>query len=50
MSNLPPKLKTDLHPSKDPKVKKYHDAKYKIFRGLYEQQFSYRSTMAQALS
>ncbi|KAG4959074.1 hypothetical protein JHK87_035707 [Glycine soja] len=39
-----------IHPSKDPKVKKYHDAKYKIFRGLYEQQLSYRSAMAQALS
>ncbi|CAJ1941898.1 unnamed protein product [Sphenostylis stenocarpa] len=39
-----------IHPSKDPKVKKYHDAKYKIFRGLYEQQLSYRSMMAQALS
>ncbi|XP_028197347.1 FGGY carbohydrate kinase domain-containing protein-like isoform X2 [Glycine soja] len=39
-----------IHPSKDPKVRKYHDAKYKIFRGLYEQQLSYRSAMAQALS
>ncbi|TKY54600.1 FGGY carbohydrate kinase domain-containing protein [Spatholobus suberectus] len=39
-----------IHPSKDPKVKKYHDAKYKIFRGLYEQQLSYRSMMAQALA
>ncbi|KAG2407624.1 uncharacterized protein HKW66_Vig0024460 [Vigna angularis] len=39
-----------IHPSKDPKVKKYHDAKYKIFRGLYEQQLSYRSMIAQALS
>ncbi|KAJ7979490.1 FGGY carbohydrate kinase domain-containing protein [Quillaja saponaria] len=38
-----------IHPSKDPKVRKYHDAKYKIFRGLYEQQLSYRSMMAQAL-
>ncbi|KAI9192333.1 hypothetical protein LWI28_021365 [Acer negundo] len=39
-----------IHPSKDPKVKKYHDAKYSIFRGLYEQQVSQRSLMAQALS
>ncbi|KAI4335442.1 hypothetical protein L6164_014086 [Bauhinia variegata] len=39
-----------IHPSKDPKVKKYHDAKYKIFRGLYEQQLSHRSVMAQALA
>ncbi|KAK7388481.1 hypothetical protein VNO78_23297 [Psophocarpus tetragonolobus] len=39
-----------IHPSKDPKVKKYHEAKYKVFRGLYEQQLSYRSLMAQALS
>ncbi|KAF7838058.1 FGGY carbohydrate kinase domain-containing protein isoform X1 [Senna tora] len=39
-----------IHPSKDPKVKKYHDAKYNIFRGLYEQQLSYRSMMAQALA
>ncbi|XP_057415492.1 uncharacterized protein LOC130710296 [Lotus japonicus] len=39
-----------IHPSNDPKVKKYHDAKYKIFRGLYEQQLSHRSTMAQALA
>ncbi|XP_073151192.1 uncharacterized protein [Henckelia pumila] len=39
-----------VHPSKDPKVKKYHDAKYQIFRELYEQQLSIRSTMNQALS
>ncbi|KAJ3679222.1 hypothetical protein LUZ60_017233 [Juncus effusus] len=39
-----------IYPSEDPKVKKYHDAKYKIFRSLYEQQLSYRSIMAQALS
>ncbi|XP_075492479.1 uncharacterized protein LOC142530529 isoform X1 [Primulina tabacum] len=39
-----------VHPSKDPKVKKYHDAKYQIFRELYEQQLSMRSTMNQALS
>ncbi|CAK7344564.1 unnamed protein product [Dovyalis caffra] len=38
-----------IHPSKDPKVKKYHDAKYRIFRELYEQQLSQRSIMAQAL-
>ncbi|XP_027329565.1 FGGY carbohydrate kinase domain-containing protein isoform X2 [Abrus precatorius] len=39
-----------IHPSDDPKVKKYHDTKYKIFRSLYEQQLSYRSMMAQALA
>ncbi|KAM7268572.1 hypothetical protein ACFE04_010738 [Oxalis oulophora] len=39
-----------VHPSKDPKVKQYHDAKYRIFRDLYEQQQSQRSIMAQALS
>ncbi|XP_059459981.1 uncharacterized protein LOC132189317 [Corylus avellana] len=39
-----------IHPSKDPKVKKYHDAKYHIFRELYEQQLSHRSIIAQALA
>ncbi|OMO70687.1 Carbohydrate kinase, FGGY-related protein [Corchorus capsularis] len=39
-----------IHPSKDPRVKKYHDAKYSIFRQLYEQQLSQRSIMAQALA
>lgn len=39
-----------IHPSKDPKVKKYHDAKYQIFRELYARQLSYRSIMAQALA
>ncbi|XP_022755404.1 FGGY carbohydrate kinase domain-containing protein isoform X5 [Durio zibethinus] len=39
-----------IHPSKDPRVKKYHDAKYRIFRELYEQQLSQRSIMAQALA
>ncbi|KAF7154781.1 hypothetical protein RHSIM_Rhsim01G0007000 [Rhododendron simsii] len=39
-----------VHPSKDPKVRKYHDAKYRIFRELYEQQLSHRSIMAQALA
>lgn len=38
-----------IHPSKNPKVKKYHDAKYRIFHELYEQQLSQRSIMAQAL-
>lgn len=38
-----------IHPSNDPKVKKYHDAKYQIFRQLYEQQLSHRSTIAKAL-
>lgn len=39
-----------IHPSKDPKVKKYHDAKYRIFQELYEQQLSHRSIIAQALA
>ncbi|KAH7569356.1 hypothetical protein JRO89_XS06G0150400 [Xanthoceras sorbifolium] len=39
-----------IYPSKDPKVKQYHDVKYRIFRELYEQQVSQRSLMAQALS
>ncbi|KAK4605018.1 hypothetical protein RGQ29_013191 [Quercus rubra] len=39
-----------IHPSKDPKVKKFHDAKYRIFWELYEQQLSHRSIMAQALA
>ncbi|KAA8535566.1 hypothetical protein F0562_030548 [Nyssa sinensis] len=39
-----------VYPSKDPKVKKYHDAKYRIFRELYEQQLSQRSIMAEALA
>ncbi|XP_058226928.1 uncharacterized protein LOC131335538 isoform X1 [Rhododendron vialii] len=39
-----------VHPSNDPKVRKYHDAKYRIFRELYEQQLSHRSIMAQALA
>ncbi|ONK78897.1 uncharacterized protein A4U43_C01F770 [Asparagus officinalis] len=38
-----------VRPSKDPRVKKYHDAKYQVFRSLYEQQLSYRSIMKQAL-
>ncbi|RLM78145.1 F-box/FBD/LRR-repeat protein [Panicum miliaceum] len=29
-----------VNPSSDPRVKKYHDAKYQIFRSLYEQQLS----------
>ncbi|KAI3709120.1 hypothetical protein L2E82_38879 [Cichorium intybus] len=39
-----------IHPSEDPRVKKYHDAKYRIFRELYEQQLAHRSIMAEALS
>ncbi|GFS40187.1 FGGY family of carbohydrate kinase [Actinidia rufa] len=39
-----------IHPSEDPKVTKYHDAKYRIFRELYAQQLSHRSIMAQALA
>nr|CAB3502598.1 unnamed protein product [Digitaria exilis] len=38
-----------VNPSSDPRVKKYHDAKYQIFRSLYEQQLSHRTAMAQAL-
>ncbi|MBA0806601.1 hypothetical protein Gohar_022473, partial [Gossypium harknessii] len=37
-----------IHPSTDSRVKKYHDAKYRIFRELYQQQLSQRSIMAQA--
>ncbi|CAN6459261.1 unnamed protein product [Victoria cruziana] len=39
-----------IHPSEDPKVQKYHHAKYRIFHELYEQQVSHRSIMAEALS
>ncbi|KAF6138538.1 hypothetical protein GIB67_022572 [Kingdonia uniflora] len=39
-----------IHPSNDPKVKKYHDAKYRVFQELYEQQLSHRSIMKQALT
>ncbi|MBA0864545.1 hypothetical protein Goshw_004110 [Gossypium schwendimanii] len=39
-----------IHPSTDSRVKKYHDAKYRIFRELYQQQLSHRSIMAQALA
>ncbi|OVA10240.1 Carbohydrate kinase [Macleaya cordata] len=39
-----------IHPSTDPNVKKYHDAKYRIYRELYEQQLSHRSIMKQALA
>ncbi|CAL1358528.1 unnamed protein product [Linum trigynum] len=38
-----------VRPSQDPKVKKYHDAKYRVFQELYEQQLSQRSAMAKAL-
>ncbi|CAN1329693.1 FGGY carbohydrate kinase domain-containing protein [Linum perenne] len=38
-----------VRPTQDSKVKKYHDAKYKIFRELYELQLSQRSAMAEAL-
>ncbi|PNT66010.1 FGGY carbohydrate kinase domain-containing protein isoform X4 [Brachypodium distachyon] len=38
-----------VRPSSDPRVKKYHEAKYQIFRSLYDQQLSHRSTMVQAL-
>ncbi|XP_019181003.1 PREDICTED: FGGY carbohydrate kinase domain-containing protein-like, partial [Ipomoea nil] len=39
-----------FYPSKDPKVKKYHDAKYRIFRQLYEQRLGHRSIMREALA
>ncbi|XP_027071012.2 uncharacterized protein [Coffea arabica] len=39
-----------VYPSQDPKVKNYHNAKYHIFRGLYEQQLEHRSIMAKALA
>ncbi|XP_047308397.1 FGGY carbohydrate kinase domain-containing protein [Impatiens glandulifera] len=39
-----------INPTNDPKVKKYHDAKYHIFRELYQQQLSRRTIMAQALA
>ncbi|XP_042482083.1 FGGY carbohydrate kinase domain-containing protein-like [Macadamia integrifolia] len=39
-----------IHPSKDPILKKYHDAKYRVFQELYEQQLSRRKTMAEALA
>lgn len=35
-----------VEPSKDEHVKKYHDAKYKIFQSLYKQQVSFREAMA----
>eukprot|EP00257_Ricinus_communis_P019762 XP_015578845.1 FGGY carbohydrate kinase domain-containing protein-like isoform X2 [Ricinus communis] len=38
-----------IHPSKDPNVKRYHDAKYRVFRELYEQQLSQRALIAKAL-
>ncbi|KAI4380553.1 hypothetical protein MLD38_006730 [Melastoma candidum] len=39
-----------IQPSGDPRVKKYHDAKYRIFRDLHEQQLSQRSIIAEALA
>jgi ribulose kinase len=39
-----------VEPSQDPRVKKYHDAKYSIFRSMYEQQVANRETMAAALA
>ncbi|XP_063935374.1 uncharacterized protein LOC108227384 isoform X2 [Daucus carota subsp. sativus] len=39
-----------IHPSTDPRVKKYHDGKYRIYRELYQQQLSHRAIMAEALS
>ncbi|KAK9130174.1 hypothetical protein Sjap_010661 [Stephania japonica] len=39
-----------IHPSSNPRVKKFHDAKYCIFRELYEQQLSHRVRMKEALA
>ncbi|KAL2612736.1 hypothetical protein R1flu_024428 [Riccia fluitans] len=39
-----------VQPTTDGKVKNYHEAKYKIFMSLYEQQCSYREIMATALA
>ncbi|XP_042050291.1 FGGY carbohydrate kinase domain-containing protein isoform X1 [Salvia splendens] len=39
-----------VYPSHDPKVRKYHDTKYRIFRDLYEQQLSQRAMIKEALS
>ncbi|GAB2291486.1 hypothetical protein Dimus_025741 [Dionaea muscipula] len=39
-----------VYPSKDPKVRKYHDAKYRVFRDLYEKQISYRFSMTESLA
>ncbi|KAF8033582.1 hypothetical protein BT93_C0006 [Corymbia citriodora subsp. variegata] len=39
-----------IHPSNDLRIKKYHDAKYRIFRELYEQHLAQRSVMADALA
>ncbi|KAL5699271.1 hypothetical protein ACHQM5_030199 [Ranunculus cassubicifolius] len=38
-----------IRPSDDPKVKKFHEAKYQVFRDLYQQQLSHRSIMEQAM-
>ncbi|GAB2218261.1 hypothetical protein Drorol1_Dr00001481, partial [Drosera rotundifolia] len=38
-----------VYPSKDPKVKRYHEAEYKVIRDLYEKQLSYRSSITEAL-
>ncbi|KAG6586196.1 FGGY carbohydrate kinase domain-containing protein, partial [Cucurbita argyrosperma subsp. sororia] len=39
-----------IYPCTEPKVKVYHDAKYRIFGELYKKQLSHRSIMAEALS
>ncbi|KAH7283185.1 hypothetical protein KP509_35G065200 [Ceratopteris richardii] len=39
-----------VEPSKDERVKKYHDAKYQIFCSLYKEQVSYRELMASVCS
>ncbi|KAI3961468.1 hypothetical protein MKX01_001204 [Papaver californicum] len=39
-----------IHPSANPNVKKFHDAKYRVFKELYEQQLSHRLIMKEALS
>lgn len=39
-----------VYPSHDPKIRKYHDTKYRIFRDLYEQQLTQRAMLKEALS
>lgn len=39
-----------VYPSHDPKIRKYHDTKYRIFRDLYEQQLTQRAMLKEVLS
>ncbi|KAG0553545.1 hypothetical protein M758_12G019800 [Ceratodon purpureus] len=39
-----------VEPTQDERIKKYHEAKYEIFRTLYEQQVSFRKKMADVLA